>query len=74
MYSLYRNIHRLSTLACLYAIIKLQAHDRFKYDTGFNGPSDRGFAGVSSTNSPDPLTLSQATKWPDWPKWEEAIQ
>ena len=42
--------------------------------TGFNGPFDAGFAGVSSTNSSDPLTLSQATKRPDWDKWEEAIQ
>ena len=27
--------------------------------TGFNGPFDAGFAGVSSTNSSDPLTLSR---------------
>ena len=42
--------------------------------TCFNGPFDAGFAGVTSTNSSDPLTLSQATKRPDWDKWEEAIQ
>ena len=42
--------------------------------TGFNGPVDPGFAHVASTNSSDPLTLSQATKRPDWDKWEEAIQ
>ena len=42
--------------------------------TGFNGPADPGFAHVASTNSSDPLTLSQATKRPDWNKWEEAIQ
>ena len=42
--------------------------------TGFNGPVDPGFAHVASTNSSDPLTLSQAIKRPDWCKWEEAIQ
>ena len=40
----------------------------------FNDPIDPGFASIASTNSSDPLTLSQATKRPDWPKWEEAIQ
>ena len=33
--------------------------------TGFNGPVDLGFAHVASTNSSDPLTLSQAIKRPD---------
>ena len=42
--------------------------------SGFNGPIDPGFASIAATNSSDPLTLSQATKRPDWPKWEEAIQ
>ena len=42
--------------------------------TGFNGPVDPGFAHVASTNSSDPLTLSQAIKRLDWCKWEEAIQ
>ena len=42
--------------------------------TGFNGPVDPGFGHVASTNSSDPLTLSQATKRHDWDKWEEAIQ
>ena len=42
--------------------------------TGFNGPVDPGYACIAAANSSDPLTLSQATKRPDWPKWEEAIQ
>ena len=42
--------------------------------TGFNGPSDPGFAHVAHSNSSDPLTLLQATKRPDWNKWEAAIQ
>ena len=41
---------------------------------GFNGPVDPGFACIVATNSSDPLTLSQATKRPDWPQWEGAIQ
>ena len=41
---------------------------------GFNGPTDPGFAHISQTNSSDPLTLLQATKRPDWHKWEAAIQ
>ena len=41
--------------------------------TGFNGPFDFGFAGVSFADSSDPLTLSQATRRPHWSKWEEAI-
>ena len=41
--------------------------------TGFNGPTDPGFAGVAHYNSSDPLTLLQATKRSDWPKWQEAI-
>ena len=42
--------------------------------SGFNGPVDPGCASIAAANSSDPLTLSQATKRPDWPKWEEAIQ
>ena len=42
--------------------------------TGFNGPIDPGFAHIAHANSSDPLTLLQAIKRPDWPKWEEAIQ
>ena len=42
--------------------------------SGFNGPIDPGYANIAAANSSDPLTLSQATKRPDWPKWEEAIQ
>ena len=42
--------------------------------TGFNGPIDPGFAHIAHSNSSDPLTLLQATKRPDWPKWEAAIQ
>ena len=42
--------------------------------TGFNGPVDPGFANVAHAHSSDPLTLSQATKRPDWPKWEAAIK
>lgn len=45
------------------------------YYTGFNGPIDPGFClTAQSTNSSDPLTLSQACKRPDWKKWETAIQ
>ena len=42
--------------------------------TGFNNPTDLGFAYVAHAHSSDPLTLSQATKRPDWPKWEAAIK
>ena len=42
--------------------------------TGFNGPTDPGFAHIAHANSSDPLTLLQATKRPDWNKWEAAIQ
>ena len=42
--------------------------------TGFNGPTDPGYAHIAHTNSSDPLTLLQATKRPDWHKWEAAIQ
>ena len=43
--------------------------------TGFNGPTDPGFAlAANPSNSSDPLTLSQATKRPDWHLWEAAIQ
>ena len=42
--------------------------------TGFNGPTDPGFAHVAHAHSSDPLTLSQATKRSDWPKWEAAIK
>ena len=45
------------------------------YYIGFNGPIDPGFClTAQSTNSSDPLTLSQACKRPDWLKWETAIQ
>ena len=45
------------------------------YYSGFNGPIDPGFClTAQSTNSSDPLTLSQACKRPDWKKWETAIQ
>ena len=33
--------------------------------TGFNGPTDLGFAHVAHAHSSDPLTLLQATKRPD---------
>ena len=42
--------------------------------TGFNVPTDPGFAHVAHAHSSDPLTLIQATKRPDWPKWEAAIK
>ena len=42
--------------------------------TGFNGPTDPGFAHVAHAHSSDPLTLSQATKRSDWPKWEAVIE
>ena len=42
--------------------------------TGFNGPTDPGFAHVAHAHSSDPLTSSQATKRSDWPKWEAAIK
>ena len=42
--------------------------------TGFNGPTDPGYAHIAHANSSDPLTLLQATKRPDWHKWEAAIQ
>ena len=45
------------------------------YYTVFNGPIDPGFClAAQSTNSSDPLTLSQACKRPDWKKWETTIQ
>ena len=42
--------------------------------TGFNGPTSLGFAHVAHSHSSNPLTLSQATKRLDWPKWEAAIK
>ena len=43
--------------------------------TGFNGPLDPGYClAAQSTNSSDPLTLTQASKRLDWDKWEAAIQ
>ena len=42
--------------------------------TGFNGPTDPGYAHIAHANSSDPLTLLQATKRPDWPKWKAAIE
>ena len=42
--------------------------------TGFNGSTDLGFAHVALAHSSDPLTLSQTTKRPDWPKWEATIK
>ena len=53
------------------------AHAEFMprcFYTGFNGPTDPGFTHVAHTHSSDPLTLSQATKRPGWPKWEAAIK
>ena len=42
---------------------------------GFNGPVDPGYClAAQSANSSDPLTLSKASKRPEWPKWEAAIQ
>ena len=41
--------------------------------TGFNGPTDPSYAHVAHSNSSGPLTLLQATKRPDWNKWEAAI-
>ena len=34
------------------------------FNTGYNGPTDPGFANVAHAHSSDPLTLSQATKQP----------
>ena len=53
------------------------AHSEFTHScfyTGFNGPTDLGCAHVVHAHSSDPLTLSEATKHPDWPKWEAAIK
>ena len=37
--------------------------------TRFNGPLDLGYCNATqSANSSDPLSLSQASKRPDWPK------
>ena len=42
--------------------------------TGFNGPLDPRYAfAANSSNSSDPLTLSQAMKRSDWEKWEAAV-
>ena len=49
--------------------------DSSYFFTGFNGPTDPGFAlSANPSNSSDPLTLSQATKRPDWNIWGASIQ
>ena len=57
-------------------VLQVHSHEfeQSCFYTGFNGLVDPGFAHFASTNSSDPLTLSQATKRPDWDKWEAAIQ
>ena len=49
--------------------------DSLCFFTGFNGPTDPGFASAANpSKSSDPLTLSQSIKMTDWHLWESAIQ